>query len=61
VKGVIPGVDPVQEEGLFEAVSCCQNLYLASVLARVSDAVNLTFTGGNRALPTAAELHKCIG
>lgn len=54
-------MDPVQEEGLFEAVSCCQNLYLASVLARVSDAVNLTFTGGNRALPTAAELHKCIG
>ena len=58
---MIPGVDPKQEEALFEAASCCQNLYLGSVLSRVSDAVNAAFTGGNRALPTAAELHKYIG
>jgi len=54
-------VNPREEEKLFGAASCCQNLYLASVLARVSDAVNSAFAGGNRALPTAAELHKCIG
>ena len=38
-----------------------QNAYLAAALQRMSDAVSAAFPGGNRALPTAAELQKCIG
>ena len=61
IKGVSPAATQVEEEALVGATSCCQNLYLGSVLTRVTDAVNTAFTGGTRALPTAAELHKYIG
>lgn len=61
VKGVMPAAAPETQEAVVAATASCMNLYLAAVLSRVSDAVTLAFPGGNRALPTAAELHKCIG
>ena len=61
VKAVRAAATAEEQEELVNATAVCQNAYLAAVLARVSEAVNAAFAGGNRALPTAAELHKCIG
>ena len=61
VKSVRPAATAEEQDELVNATAVCQNVYLAAVLARVSEAVNAAFAGGNRALPTAAELHKCIG
>ena len=61
VKGVSPAASPEQQEALLEAAAPFQNAYLAGSLQRMSDAVGAAFPGGNRALPTAADLQKCIG
>ncbi|KAK9840386.1 hypothetical protein WJX74_009033 [Apatococcus lobatus] len=61
VRGVMPGVQPEGEEQLLQAAQPFQSAYLASVLSSMSDAVTLAFPGGNRPLPTAADLQKCIG
>jgi len=61
VKGVSPAASPAQQEALLEAAAPFQNAYLAGSLQRMSDAVGAAFPGGNRALPTAADLQKCIG
>ncbi len=61
VKGVSPAASPQQQEALLEAAAPFQNAYLAGSLQRMSDAVGAAFPGGNRALPTAADLQKCIG
>lgn len=50
-----------QAEGLLAAVAPFQQAYLGATLARLSDAVSAAFPGGNRALPTSAELQKLIG
>lgn len=46
---------------MLAAAAPFQNGYLASALARMTDAVAAAFPGGARALPTSAELQKCIG
>ena len=56
-----PAASPEQQEALLEAAAPFQNAYLAASLHRMSDAVSAAFPGGNRALPTAADLQKCIG
>lgn len=61
VKGVLSSVSREEEDGFVDATSSCQDLYLSAVLARVIDAVNTVFSGGNKPLPTAAELHRYIG
>ena len=61
LRGVPPAASPEQQEALLEAAAPFQNAYLAASLQRMSDAVGAAFPGGNRALPTAADLQKCIG
>lgn len=61
VKGVAPAVLPEQQEELLAAAAPFQNAYLAASLQRLSDVVTAAFPGGNRSLPTPAELQKCIG
>ena len=46
---------------MLAAAAPFQNGYLAAALARMTDAVSAAFPGGARALPTSAELQKCIG
>ena len=60
VKGVEAAANKEVEVLFGEAVGGCQNLYLGAVFSRVSDAITAAFPGGNRALPTSAELQKCI-
>ena len=55
------GVQPEGEEDLLQAAKPFESAYLANVLSSMSDAVTLAFPGGNRPLPTAADLQKCIG
>ena len=61
VKGVRPAANAEEQDALLAAAGACQNAYLGAALSRMSDAVSAAFPGGNRALPTTAELHKCIG
>lgn len=60
VKGVGGTVTLAQRQDLVEAARPFQNAYLAAALSRLSDAVTAAFPGGSRALPTSAELQKCI-
>ena len=61
VKGAVPVLTEGQVEGLLAAVAPFQQAYLGATLARLSDSVSAAFPGGNRALPTSAELQKLIG
>ena len=61
VKGVEPALTEEQGEAVLGAVSAFQQSYLGSYLTRMSDAAISTFPGGNRSLPTSAELQKFIG
>ena len=61
VKGAVPVLTEGQMEGLLAAVAHFQQEYLGATLGRMSDSVSGAFTGGNRALPTSAELQRLIG
>jgi hypothetical protein len=61
VKGVGVALTEQQGEAVLAAVAPFQQSYLGSCLMRMSDAASSTFPGGNRALPTSAELQKFIG
>ena len=54
-------VSDAQAAAVLGAAAPFQNGYLAAALARMTDAVAAAFPGGARALPTSAELQKCIG
>lgn len=60
MRGAEPAFDDKTEESVLEALNGCQNLYLGAVFGRISDAIISAFPGGSRALPTSAELQKCI-
>jgi hypothetical protein len=60
VRGVPPAMLLEQQDGLLEAAAPLQHAHLAASLARISDAVTAAFPGGNRALPSSADLQKCI-
>ena len=61
VKGAPAAVSDAQAAAVLGAAAPFQNGYLAAALARMTDAVAAAFPGGARALPTSAELQKCIG
>lgn len=55
------GAIPTEEAPAFFAHACTQASYLAGCLSRMSDAVGAAFPGGARALPSPADVQKCIG
>jgi hypothetical protein len=61
VKGAPAAVDDAAAAAVLAAAAPFQNGYLGAALARMTDAVAAAFPGGARALPTSAELQKCIG
>jgi len=61
VKGAPAAVDDAGAAAVLAAAAPFQNGYLGAALARMTDAVAAAFPGGARALPTSAELQKCIG
>ena len=61
VKGVVSALDEAQAEGVLAALAPFQQADLGGVLAQLSDAASAAFPGGNRALPSSAELQKLIG
>lgn len=61
VKGVEPVLVEDETEAVVAAVAPFQQAYLGSCLSRMSDAATSAFPGGNRSLPTSAELQKLIG
>lgn len=54
------GLSRAQEEALLGVAAPFQAAYLAAVLSRMTDGVSAAFPGGTRALPSSAELQKCI-
>ncbi|EIE21637.1 hypothetical protein COCSUDRAFT_30131 [Coccomyxa subellipsoidea C-169] len=61
VKGVEPALVEDETEAVVAAVAPFQQAYLGSCISRMSDAAASAFPGGNRSLPTSAELQKFIG
>ncbi len=61
VKGVEPALVEDETEAVVAAVAPFQQAYLGSCITRMSDAAASAFPGGNRSLPTSAELQKFIG
>lgn len=61
MKGAPAAVSDADAAAVLAAAAPFQNGYLAAALARMTDAVSAAFPGGARALPTSAELQKCIG
>ena len=61
MKGAPAAVSDADAAAVLAAAAPFQNGYLATALARMTDAVSAAFPGGARALPTSAELQKCIG
>ncbi len=58
---MVPALSEAQAAAVLSAAAPFQQAYLGAVLTRLSDAAGAAFPGGNRALPSAAELHKLIG
>ena len=61
VKGAEPVLTEDETEAVVAAVAPFQQAYLGTCLTRMSDAATAAFPGGNRSLPTSAELQKFIG
>lgn len=61
VKGVAAAVAPDQLPGLLATAAPFRDAYLATALGRMQDAVSAAFAGGGRALPSPADVQKCIG
>lgn len=58
---MVAALSEQQAQGVLAAAAPFQQAYLGAVLTRLSDAAGAAFPGGNRALPSSAELHKLIG
>ncbi len=61
VKGAEAVLTEDETEAVVAAVAPFQQAYLGTCLTRMSDAATSAFPGGNRSLPTSAELQKFIG
>ncbi|CAL8469379.1 g8920 [Coccomyxa elongata] len=61
VKGAEAVLTEDETEAVVAAVAPFQQAYLGTCLMRMSDAATSAFPGGNRSLPTSAELQKFIG
>lgn len=61
VKGAEAVLTEDETEAVVAAVAPFQQAYLGTCLTRMSDAATAAFPGGNRSLPTSAELQKFIG
>lgn len=60
VRGVPPAVPPDALPGLLAVAAPFRDAYLASALGRLQDTVGAAFAGGGRALPSPADVQKCI-
>eukprot|EP01026_Neomeris_dumetosa_P048033 TRINITY_DN4139_c0_g1_i2.p1 TRINITY_DN4139_c0_g1~~TRINITY_DN4139_c0_g1_i2.p1 ORF type:complete len:607 (-),score=92.38 TRINITY_DN4139_c0_g1_i2:38-1858(-) len=58
VKGSSPGITAKDEQLMLDATAPFQMQYLAQSLSRMTETVTSVFPGGNRALPSSAEVQK---
>ncbi len=61
MRGVPVAVQPEQLLQLLQATGPFQAAYFSGCLQRMSDAVLAAFPGGQRQLPSPADVQKCIG
>lgn len=60
VRGVPPAAAPEQLPALLAAAAPFRDAYLAAALGRLQDVVGAAYPGGARALPSPADVQKCI-
>jgi hypothetical protein len=60
VRGVPPAVAPEQLPALLAVAAPFRDAYLAAALGRLQDVVGAAYAGGGRALPSPADVQKCI-
>lgn len=59
-QGVPPAAQPEQLASLLDAAAPFRDAYLAAALGRMQDVVGAAFPGSARALPSPADVQKCI-
>jgi hypothetical protein len=60
VRGLPPVVNPEQLPALLVVAAPFRDAYLAAALGRLQDVVGAAYGGGGRALPSPADVQKCI-
>jgi hypothetical protein len=60
-QGVPPAVLPEQLPQLLDVSAPFRDAFLSSGLVRLQEAVGTAFPGSSRALPSPADVQKCIG
>eukprot|EP00879_Flechtneria_rotunda_P024949 GHRR01026476.1.p1 GENE.GHRR01026476.1~~GHRR01026476.1.p1 ORF type:complete len:481 (+),score=194.62 GHRR01026476.1:205-1647(+) len=61
LKGVPPAAGPDQMPALLDASGPFRDAYLAAALGRMQEVAGQAFQGSSRALPSPADVQKCIG